>query len=333
MMNKNIICLSVLSMLVGCGGSSSSSSSISSSSSSSSSSDIVAAAFNLPNPRIGVDSSDPVGIWVGVGSVKGSSLLENANEDNKQNSDDYNQNYDFNSEEKIYFAIRRDDETGQIVAPCGGVGDLLDDGNGKLMFSQSSYNLNSQYRRTKESYTGIEISEDGRMTLEINYESSEVGVGWGMKDYRYDYESEKAFTAVKVSDSTSFQDLYEFSFRTTDGVDSFTDDAGAGDKDLLCASIGKGSAKGTKNKEPYDVRTEGVNVRYNRAQVFIFRQQGTENELIQYSDLDEVVYNPVVNCDETNCGPIFDVQASKDALILSSTNENIITELTIKTSE
>jgi hypothetical protein len=319
--NKNIICLGMFAALAGCGGGGGGGN------------DPVITAFTLPSPGIGVDSSDPVGIWVGVGSGKGSSVLENADEDNKQNSDQYNQNYEYDVEEKKYFAIRRDDETGQIVAPCGDVGELVDDGNGKLVFNDSNSNTGSSVSRSEKSYTGIEISDNGRMMLEINYEYSENGIADDIKDYKYNVESERAFTAVKISDSTSFLDLHEFSFRTTDGVDSFTDDAEAGDKDLLCATIGTGSAKGTINKEPYDIRADGVTLRYKNSQVFISRQQGTENELTQYSDLDEVVYNPVVNCDETNCGPIFDVQANKDALILSSTNENIITELTIKTSK
>jgi hypothetical protein len=326
MMNKNIICLSVLSMLVGCGGSSSENSS-------NSSNDVVGSAFNLPSQGIGVDSRDPVGIWVGVGGRKGSSLLANAGEDEKQNSDEYNRDYVLDTQEKVYFAVRRDNETGKILAPCGFGDEMTDNGNGKLVFNDSYISSYSSYRNSYAEYASIEISEDGHMTWISNFTSSEVGVAEDIKDYRYDFEREIEITAVKISDSTSFHNLHEFSFRTTDGVDSFTDDAGAGDKDLLCANIYKGTAKGTKNKEPYDVRAEGVDVRYNRAQVFISRQQGTENELTQYADLDEVDFNPVVNCDETNCGPIFDVEASKNALILSSTNENIITKLTIKTSE
>jgi hypothetical protein len=339
-MNKNIMFLAMFSVLAGCGGGGGGGGDDSSGNAvgntlNNTLYNAITSAIVLPSQGIGVDSSDPVGIWVGVGSGKGSSVLENADEDNKQNSDQYNQNYEYDVEEKKYFAIRRDDETGQIVAPCGDVGELVDDGNGngKLVFNDSNSNTGSSVSRSEKSYTGIEISDNGRMMLEINYEYSENGIADDIQDYKYNVESERAFTAVKISDSTSFLDLHEFSFRTTDGVDSFTDDAEAGDKDLLCATIGTGSAKGTINKEPYDIRADGVTLRYKNSQVFISRQQGTENELTQYSDLDEVVYNPVVNCDETNCGPIFDVQANKDALILSSTNENIITELTIKTSK
>jgi hypothetical protein len=349
-MNKNIMFLAMFSVLAGCGGGGGGGGDDDSSGNAVGNTlnntlyNAITSAIVLPSQGIGVDSSDPVGIWVGVGNIKYSSVLENADFDNRQNIDEYNQNYEQTSVQKLYFAIRRNDETGQIVAPCDGfgafgdfgdgdVGELVDDGNGKLVFNDSNSFSGSSVSRSGKNYTSIEISENGRMTLQVNSEFSENGTADDIKDYKYNTEKETAFTAVKISDSTSFLDLYQFSFRTTDGVDSFTDDAVAGDKDLLCALIGTGITNGTINKEPYNNRIDSVGLKYKNSQVFISRLQGTKNELILYSDLDEVIYNPVANCDEIDCDPRIDVQASKDALILSSTNENIITELTIKTSK
>jgi hypothetical protein len=307
-------------MLVGCGGSSSGSSS-----------DIGGSAFDLPSQGIGVDSSDPVGIWVGVGSMKGSSVVENAENGFYYEEDDLiNKNTIFDVEQKIYFAIGRN-EDGQLEVPCGG-DEFTVTGN-QLISNYSTTSTSNDTREDEQESNIIEILDNGRMTWNTILSFNARGVGELTTGFKDVFERETKITAVKISDSTSFHDLYEFSFRTTDGVNSFTDDAGAGDKGLLCAEVYTGTAQGTFDEIRFADSFEGVDLEYKSKVLYLQRTKGMKNTVWQDAYLGDWGDEVIVNCDETNCGPIFDVQASKDALILSSTNENIITKLTIKTSK
>jgi|TARA_B100001063_G_scaffold241067_1_gene267296 hypothetical protein len=318
-MKQFYIFLGLIILLSGCGGDGNQSNNDSSS-------------FILPAVGSSVDTSDPVGIWVAVGKGTGSRYLVNGvNNPYYEEGDDKQENSSFDFDRKMYFSVRRN-SLGQIERPCDS-SQVLSNVDNKFIYEKSGSDTYNSVQEIWNESISIEFLNNGQLKMLSHYASSESGT---VSNYNRRFDRKSQYNAVKISDSTDFNDLYEFSFHTTDGVDSFTDDTQSGSKDLLCALYDSGKVVGTKNSSSYTLSSNGIDLYYDdpSSEFSIFRESSANEDRISfYADMGQLSVDYFKDCLSSNCNGVMDIDNSTNGLTLNSINGNYISELIIKSSE
>lgn len=324
-MKRSIATSSLILFLTACGGSGGSSSS-----------DTFSQSLTLPSATPGVDSSDPEGIWVSVGTFSGTRSLEQGNlYPEFEEGEPISQNLKFTGQFKGYFVIKRDDD-GNIYLPCSGVtAEYLSYENGSIVYDDISNDIYDGVREQWNDSFSIKIADSGIMTMISILKSTDTGVSFSTSGYKSTFERKDISKAVKVSDSTDFNDLYEFSIFTTNGVESYTHNAQSGDEEILCIGYEEGKGEGTQDSSPHSSYNEYFEIRTPRAGFYMSKTISTlENKV--YHDAISGSYSDefIADCDQVSCSNIMDIDANDaDSFSLNSVFGDFSSEIYIRTAK